>query len=69
MRTWIVEFYRKYENRGIKINLVNSIVITSINLQVFTLILYCVGVRNDVDMFKAIFRAQSIYREVDYRCN
>ena len=43
MRKWIVQFLGKYENRGIKIIRVNSILITkSINLQLFTLILYAV---------------------------
>ena len=41
MQKWIVEFLRKFENRGIKIARVNWIFITkSINLQLFTLILY-----------------------------
>ena len=41
----MIEFLRKFENRGIKISLINSILITkSINLQLFTLILYGVGV-------------------------
>ena len=40
----MVEFLTKFENRGIKINRVNSILITeSINLQLFTLISYGVG--------------------------
>ena len=44
MRKWMFEFLRKFENRGIKILLLNSILITkSINLQLFSLILYCVG--------------------------
>ena len=39
----MVEFLRKFENRVIKIARVNSIFITkSINLQLFTLILYSV---------------------------
>ena len=37
----------------------------SINLQLFTLILYGVGVRCDVDIFKLTASAQSIYREVN----
>ena len=41
----MIEFLRKFENRGIKINRVNSILITkSINLLFFTLILYGVAV-------------------------
>ena len=44
MRKWMVEFLRKFDNRGIKIARVNSILITkSINLESFTLILYGVG--------------------------
>ena len=39
----IVEFLRKFQNRGIKIARVNSILITkSFNLQLFTSILYSV---------------------------
>ena len=65
MRKWMVEFLRNFENRGIKIDQINSILITkSINLQLFTLILYGVGVRCDVDIFKLTARAQSINREV-----
>ena len=44
MQKWMVEFLRKFENCGIKIAKVNIIlVITSINLQLFTLILFGVG--------------------------
>ena len=58
----MVEFLRKFENRGTKIAWVNSILITkSINLQLFTLIWYGVG---GPLWSKAIFRAQSTYREV-----
>ena len=40
----MLEFLKKIENRGIKIARVNSILITkSINLELFTLILYGVG--------------------------
>ena len=43
---------RKLENRSIKIDLVNSILITkSINLQLFTLILFGFGVRRDLRRF------------------
>ena len=39
MRQWMVEFLRIFENRGIKIAQVNSMLITkSINLQLITLI-------------------------------
>ena len=58
----MVEFFRQFENRGMKIARVNSILITgSINLQLFTLILYGVG---RPLWSNAIFLAQSIYREV-----
>ena len=61
----IVEFLGIFETRGIKIARVNSIIITkSIDFQLFTLILYGVGIRCDVDIFKLTVRAQSIYREV-----
>ena len=37
MRKWMAEFLRKFENRGIQIARVNSILITKcINLQLFT---------------------------------
>ena len=42
----MTEFLRKWENRSIKIARVNLIIITkSINLQLFTLILYGFAVR------------------------
>ena len=48
-RKWIVEFLRKFENRGIKIDRVHSILITkSIDFQSFTLILYGVAMGADV---------------------
>ena len=54
--------FHRFKNRGIQIARVNSILITkSIYLQWFTLILY--GVVGQL-WSKAIFRAQSIYREV-----
>ena len=44
MHKWIVEFFRKFENSSIKISRVNLTLMTeSINLQLFTLILYSVG--------------------------
>ena len=44
----MIEFLRKFENRGIKFGRVNSIRIPkSINLQQFTLILYADGVSYD----------------------
>ena len=61
----MVEFLRKFQNRGIKIAWVNPILITkSINLQLFTLIFYGVGIRCDVAIFKLTSSAQSIYKEV-----
>ena len=53
MRKWVIEFLRKFENRGIKIARVKSIITKSVDLQFFTSILYGVWVRS-----KAIFRAQ-----------
>ena len=42
----MIQFLRKFENRGIKFARVTLILITkSINLQLFTLTLYSVGVR------------------------
>ena len=56
------EFLRIFENRVIKIARVNSIIITkSINLRLFTLILY--GVEGP-SWSNTIFHAKSIYREV-----
>ena len=57
----MVEFLRKFENSGIKIAGVNSILVTkSLNLQLYTLILYGV----DVPSWSKIFRDQFIYREI-----
>ena len=48
----MIEFPRKFENRGIKIARVNSILITkSMNLQLFTVMLYGVGVCCDLGRF------------------
>ena len=61
MCEWTVEFLKKFENRGIKIAQVNSILITiPINLQLFSLILYGFGVRCDVEILKLTASAQSI---------
>ena len=44
MRKWMMEFLRKFENRGIKMARFNSIFISkSIYLQLFAIILYGVG--------------------------
>ena len=61
MRKSKVEFLKKIQNRGIKIARVNSILITkSIYLQ-FTLFFLVGGPL----WSKAIYRAQSIYGEID----
>ena len=61
----MVEFLGKFDNHGITIVRVNSILITkSVNLQLFTLILNGVGVCCDLNIFKLTASAQSIYREV-----
>ena len=53
MQKFMVKFLRKFENHGIKIAEVNSILINkSINLHLFTLILYGVGCPLCVDIFK-----------------
>ena len=63
MQKWIVEFLRKFENRGIKIARVNSILIPkSLNFQLFSLILYCVG---GPLYLKSIFIDQYIYQDVN----
>ena len=56
MRKWLFEFLKKFENRGIKIDIVNSNQLT----------LFCtvLGVRFFVDIFKVTVRAYSINREV-----
>ena len=51
----MIECLRKFVNRGIKIALMNSIIIIkSINLQKFTLILFGVGVRCDQRQFSVL---------------
>ena len=51
----MIEFLRKFENRSIKIARVNSILITKFfNLQLFTLILYGLGVRCDLNRFSLL---------------
>ena len=55
MRKWMIEFLRKFENRGTKIARVSSIFIAkSINLQLVTLILYRVEVRCDQRRFSML---------------
>ena len=57
MQKWMVEFLKKNVNTDIKIARVNSILITkSINLQLFTLILYGVGIRYDRRRFLVLRR-------------
>ena len=57
MRKWLIEFFNKFENRGIEIPRVNSILITkSINLPLFTLILNCFGASCDLNRF-SVFSA------------
>ena len=51
----MTEFSWKFKNRSIKITRVNSIIITkSINLQLFSLILYGLGVCCDVKRFSVL---------------
>ena len=51
----MIEFLRKFENRGIKISQVNSILLSKyINLQLFPLILHGVGVRCDRRRFSVL---------------
>ena len=55
----MVEFLRKFESYSIKITRVNSIIITkSINLLTFC------AMFGSIVIYRAIFRAQSIYREI-----
>ena len=55
MRKWMTEFLRKFENRSTKISRVNLILITkSINLHLFTLILYGFSVRCDLRRFSML---------------
>ena len=66
MRKWMVEFLSKFENRGSKIDRVNSILITNfITLQLFTLNLYGVALSCDVGIVKITASAQPLFRE-DY---
>ena len=66
MRKLMLVFLGQFENRGIKIARVNSILITkSSNLLEFSMVL---GVRCDVDLFKLTVRAQSINSESLYMC-
>ena len=58
MQKWMVEFLRRFENSGIKIAGVNSILITKSNdLLLLTLSLSVLVVRCDVDLLH-------LYREV-----
>ena len=51
----MIEILRQFENRGIKIARVNLIIVSkSINLQVFTFILYGVVVRCDRRRFSVL---------------
>ena len=61
----MVEILRKFENHGIKIARVTSILITKPEIYSY-LLSFCtiLGVRCDVDIFKLAASAQSIYREV-----
>ena len=55
MRKWMIEFLRKFENRGIKIARVKAIfIVKSINLLFFTSIFYGVGVRCDRRRFSVL---------------
>ena len=62
MRKWMVEFLRKFKNRGIKISWVSH----NSHHQIYqlTLNLYSVGVGCDTDIFKLTARALSIIREI-----
>ena len=62
----MVGFLRKFKNRAIKIDLVNSIFITkSINLQLSTFFCRVFGILCDVDIFMLTTSAKSINREID----
>ena len=55
MRKWMLEFFKKFQDLCIKIALVNSVLISkSINFQLFTLIVYDVGVRCDRKRFSVL---------------
>ena len=55
MRKWMIEFFKKFDNFGIKIARVNSILISkTINLQLFILILFGAGVRCDRRRFSVL---------------
>ena len=66
MQKWMVEFFRKFENRSIKIARVNSILITkSINLQLFTLIFY--GFRVSYDLTRLSVLSPFIEKSMFHR--
>ena len=54
MRKWMVEVLRKFDNRGIKVSHYSILISKSINLQLFTLILYGVGVHCDRRRFSVL---------------
>ena len=54
MRKWMIEFFKKFENRSTKIARVNVIITKSINLQLFTLILHGLVVRCDLRRFSVL---------------
>ena len=62
MRKWMIEFLWNFDNRGLKIGRVNSILITkSIYLVIYFNSIRCWGPLGS----SAIIRAQSINREVN----
>ena len=64
----MIEFLRKFENRFIKIGQDNSILITkSLNLHLFTLILYGFGVRCDHIWFSVLspFKEKSMIQQMN----
>ena len=69
MRKWMIKFLRKFENRGIKIAQVNSILTKSINLQLFTIILQGIGVRCDRRQISEhiLFTEKSMLQHIDGR--
>ena len=64
MRKWLIEILRKFESHGNKIALVTQFA----SPNTWILILFGVGVRSDVDIFKLTARAQSFVEKSMYQC-
>ena len=69
MQKWMIEFSRKFKNRGIKIARASQLA-SYYKIYQFTVLYFCfvvLGVRCDVEILKLTASAQYINREV-YEC-